>query len=82
MTDLDLCAKLEAGRWPAVTLALEVALQDPAQQQLVDMTLSVAPSVWVGSGFAFPAVCSFKGLDSQTKHHQGWDTGHSRVVGT
>lgn len=64
-----MCSKLAAAAGQLYT-CLEVALKDPAQQQLVDMTLSVSPSVWVGSGFAFPAVCSFNGPDSQAKNSQ------------
>jgi len=70
VTDSHLCSKLAPAAGQLYT-CLEVALKDPAQQQLVDMTLSVSPSIWVGSGFAFPAVCSFKGPDSQLKHSQG-----------
>jgi hypothetical protein len=39
---------------------LAACLSDPEQHQLLDMTLSVSPCVWVGSGFAFPAVAALQ----------------------
>jgi hypothetical protein len=40
--------------------SLASCLNDPEQHQLLDMTLSVSPCVWVGSGFAFPAVVALQ----------------------
>jgi hypothetical protein len=44
----------------ALYSSLASCLSDPEQHQLLDMTLSVSPCVWVGSGFAFPAVAALQ----------------------
>jgi hypothetical protein len=40
--------------------SLAICLGDSEQYQLLEMTLSVSPCVWVGSGFAFPAVSALQ----------------------
>eukprot|EP00879_Flechtneria_rotunda_P005855 GHRR01006161.1.p1 GENE.GHRR01006161.1~~GHRR01006161.1.p1 ORF type:complete len:2934 (+),score=1214.27 GHRR01006161.1:179-8980(+) len=57
--DANLRAKLLEAAGSLYT-ALASAVHDPEQQQLLEMTLAVAPAVWVGHGFAFPAVSALQ----------------------
>lgn len=59
VTDAALCSKLEAAA-RQLYAALEPVMGRPDEQQLLEMTLPVTPCIWVGSGFAFPAVCALR----------------------